>query len=262
MLICRTDYSVDITADSGFVILIARVSRYRGVVIVSRFLGRTNRGEQVRGDSIFIEAHHVKAAKGITKILLPQVESSNERRSLSIAGESGSGKSEIAAALRDEISQSGIRSVILQQDDYFVYPPKTNDQTRRRDINWVGPGEVRLEVLDDDIESFLNGEPYIQKPLIIYSEDRITDEILELGGVQLIIVEGTYTSLLTNVMTRVFIDRNYLDTERHRQRRMRDQSELDPFIEQVLSIEHQIISQHRFGASIAVNKDYSVTAVS
>ena len=216
----------------------------------------------MRGDSIVVETHHVKAAKGISKILLPQVELSMERHSLSIAGESGSGKSEIAAALRDEISQNGIRSVILQQDDYFVYPPKTNDQTRRRDIKWVGPGEVRLEMLDGHIQSFLNGEPQIRKPLVIYSEDRISDEILELGGVQLIIVEGTYTSLLDNVMTRVFIDRNYLDTEKHRRRRMRDQSELDLFIEQVLSIEHQIISQHRFDASIVVNKDYSVTAVS
>ena len=57
----------------------------------------------------------------------------------------------------------------------------------------------------------------------------------------------------------MFIDRDYLDTRAHREKRRRDESELNSFIDRVLEIEHRIISAHRKLAEIIVNKDYSVT---
>ena len=103
----------------------------------------------MRGDSIVIEPHHKRAAEGICDIILPVLRQSNDRFVLTVAGESGSGKSETAAAVAEQLAQSGIQSYIFQQDDYFVYPPKSNDQARRKDINWVGPQEVRLDLLDE-----------------------------------------------------------------------------------------------------------------
>jgi uridine kinase len=61
---------------------------------------------------------------------------------ITIAGESGSGKSEIGAVLSDLLSEKDIKSIILQQDDYFVYPPKTNAEMRRKDLGQVGLSEV------------------------------------------------------------------------------------------------------------------------
>ncbi|MGW8246474.1 MAG: hypothetical protein ACWGOV_00060, partial [Acidiferrobacterales bacterium] len=75
------------------------------------------------------------------------------------------------------------------------------------------------------------------------------------------IAEGTYTTLLKNIDTHVFIARNYDDTRAHREKRKRDESELDPFIDEVLKIEHDIISKNRERANIIINRDYSVTAV-
>ena len=69
----------------------------------------------MQGDSIVIEAHHRKAAAGCVPLLLPLLEASSERYTVSIAGESGSGKSETAVALSEALAEHDITSAILQQ---------------------------------------------------------------------------------------------------------------------------------------------------
>lgn len=212
----------------------------------------------MKGDTIIVEPHHRQAAEAILPILLPLIESSDDRYTITVAGESGSGKSEMATAIADVLATQSIDSVILQQDDYFVYPPKSNDKARREDISWVGSQEVKLDLLDENLQAFLDGAGQIEKPLVIYDEDRITSENLEVGKARVAIAEGTYTSLLENIHTRVFIDRSYADTRAHREKRSRHASELDPFIDNVLEIEHGVISSHKSRANIIINKDYSV----
>jgi uridine kinase len=213
----------------------------------------------MKGDSIVIEDHHRKAAKQIVSVLLPMINDSEGKFALNVAGESGSGKSEIATAIANELEREGIRSVLLQQDDYFVYPPKTNDRTRRKDIDWVGPQEVHLDVMDQNIRDILDGAEEIEKPLVIYEEDSITRETIRAGDAKVIIADGTYTTMLKNLNARTFIDRTFTDTRKHRERRMRDDSELDEFIDKVLGIEHQIISSHKPMVDLIISKDYEVS---
>ena len=212
----------------------------------------------MRGDKIIVEAHHRDAAKAILPIILPNIEAAKGKYTLSVAGESGSGKSETATAIAELLAARDLPSYIFQQDDYFVHPPKTNDRVRRQDIDWVGPQEVRLDLLDGHLRDFLVGAARIEKPLAIYEEDRITSEIAATDEARVAIAEGTYTSLLDHAKTKIFIARNYLDTRAHREKRKRDSSELDPFIDSVLQIEHRIISAHRARADIVIEKDYSV----
>lgn len=213
----------------------------------------------MKGDSIIIEEHHLKAAKQIVDILLPEIEASENKYALNVAGESGSGKSEIATAIANVLEEKGIKSILLQQDDYFVYPPRTNDQTRRKDINWVGPQEVHLDVMDQNIRDILDGNEEIEKPLVIYEEDSIIRETVSVKDAKVAIADGTYTTLLDNLTTRTFIDRNFKDTRKHRERRMRHESELDEFIDRVLEIEHGIISAHKPKADLIISKDYNVS---
>ncbi|MFH2071565.1 MAG: hypothetical protein ABIJ75_01815 [Actinomycetota bacterium] len=120
----------------------------------------------------------------------------------------------------------------------------------------MGPLEVRLDLLDEHLAAAREGASRITKPLVIYEEDRITEETLTFGEAGVVIAEGTYTSLLENVDRRVFIARNRLDTMDHRMKRGRE--EFDPFIERVLEIEHEIISAHRSRADILITRDYEV----
>ena len=213
----------------------------------------------MRGDSIIIEAHHEKAADGICAIILPVLQQSNEKFVLTVAGESGSGKSETAAAIANALAKNKIECCVFQQDDYFVYPPKSNDRARRADISWVGPQEVKIDLLDAHLQDFRDGAATITKPLVIYTEDVVSEETTEVGPARVAIAEGTYTTLLDNANTHVFIDRDHLQTRAHREKRRRDAAELDPFIDRVLAIEHDIISKHKARAQIIVHDDYSVS---
>jgi uridine kinase len=210
----------------------------------------------MRGDKLIIEPRHREAAESIAPLLERQLSDRDAPLIVSIGGESGSGKSELAEALADDLRGRGVPSLVIQQDDYFVYPPKTNDRKRRANIDWVGPQEVRLDLLDHHLRELIDGAESIAKPVVFYNEDRISEERLQTERARVAIVEGTYTSLLRNVDVRVFIDRSFMDTRDARAERGREIQ--DAFLDRVLEIEHGIISKHRAHADILIKADFSV----
>jgi uridine kinase len=216
----------------------------------------------MKGDKLILQEYHKRAAGEIVSHIIRNIKGKKNRYIITIAGESGSGKSETGKAIVDELEKFGIKSLLLGQDDYFVLPPKSNDAKRREDPEWLGPHvEVRLDVLELNLMNAIQGKREIVKPLVDYDSNTIEKETINLDGVKVLIAEGTYTSLLKHVDTRVFICRNWLDTLEHRQKRMRGNEVGDPFIEQVLSIEHKIIAGHKQLADILITKDYGVIFV-
>ncbi len=209
----------------------------------------------MEGDVLIINNYHRKAARQVVSILLPKIENTEGQYFLTVAGESGAGKSEIAASIAAELEKAKLPAYVFAQDDYFVYPPRTNAQKRVEDIGWVGMQEVKLFLLDEEISSIRNGENIIEKPLVIFDEDLITTEKVDLGGFKVFIAEGTYTTALKNVDARVFIDRNIKDTKKARAKRAREKQ--DEFLEQILTIEHRIISAQKKNADIIITKGFN-----
>jgi uridine kinase len=213
----------------------------------------------VKGDRVVVEEYHARAAARIAPLVTGRVQAKAGRSVITVAGESGCGKSETARALADLFQAQGLRAVILAQDDYFVLPPRSNDQRRRADPEWLGPHvEVRMDLLDANLKDAVEGQPRIVKPLVDYDANTIAEETVSLEGVRVVIAEGTYTSLLRHVDTRIFIARSRRDTLEHRQKRNRGREAGDPFIEQVLEMEHKIIAGHRGLADFVITKDYDV----
>jgi len=214
------------------------------------------------GDIILVEEHHKKAASVIVPKIIDKINNKTTRYILTVAGESGSGKSETGKAIADELENHGIKSVLIGQDDYFNLPPKSNDAKRREDPNWLGPHpEVKLDAMEKNLKDAIGGKDAFNKPLIDYDQNSVEDEKVNLKGVKVVIAEGTYTSLLKNVDTKIFIARNRLDTLEHRKKRNRGNEVNDPFIEQVLNLEHKIIAGHKQLADIVITKDYAVMLV-
>ncbi len=212
----------------------------------------------MKGDILVVEKHHIDASRMIVSRILSDI-SKTEHYILTISGESGSGKSEMAKAISDELERHAIRSVILGQDDYFKLPPISNDQHRRVDADWLGPDmEVEMDLLNRHIREALAGLDSLIKPLVDYAQDLIGQETISLEGVRVVLVEGTYTALLRRVNCRVFIARNRLDTLEHRRKRNRGTEAGDPFIEEVLRTEHKIIAGFKYLADILITKDYDV----
>ena len=216
----------------------------------------------MKGDVIILEEHHRRAAQHIVPDIIDKVRRATTRYTLTVAGESGSGKSETGVAIAEELEAHGFKSVVLGQDDYFHLPPSSNDARRREDPDWLGPHvEVKLDVLQANLRDAVAGKTEIHKPLVDYDRNAIDEETVSLEGIKVVIAEGTYTSLLRNVDTRVFIARNWLDTLEHRRKRNRGNEVGDTFIERVLGLEHKIIAGHRQLADFVITKDYEVLMV-
>lgn len=213
----------------------------------------------MKGDVLAIEAHHRRAAAQVAADLVDDILAKPGRFLITVAGESGSGKSETAAALAEELLGLGMSTVVLGQDDYFVLPPRSNDARRRTDPEWLGPHvEVRLDLLQANVDAALAGAGSIEKPVVDYDANSTSMDVLSLEGVKVVIAEGTYVSLLRHVDRRVFIARNRLETLEHRRKRNRGGEVADPFIEGVLALEHKIIAGHRSLADFVLTRDFDV----
>jgi uridine kinase len=222
-------------------------------------VGRHEYHELMKGDIILVGEEHKSAAEQIIDRLFDEIAATERRYTITVAGESGSGKSETGQALADVLGRHEAKAVVLQQDDYYVLPPRFNDAARRANFAWVGTTEVRLDLLDQHLQQAREGAASIVKPLVDYDANQIGQETLSLDEAEVVIAEGVYTSLCEHVDRRVFIARNRLETMDHRMERGREA--FDPFIEKVLETEHEIISQHRARADVIITREYEVEFV-
>jgi len=209
------------------------------------------------GDKLILQPYHLPPARDIFSHIKDAIDTSDKNPFfISIGGESGCGKSTLAIALKEVLLEHGLKSYILHMDDYFHLPPTSNHMQRLDDINHVGPQEVDLALMQDHISQIKNGTKEIRKPLIHYKENDKRIEIINSEGLHVVIIEGTYVSLLKGLDSRVFMLRTYSDTKENRLNRARDP--ISPFIEDVLEIEHTIIKKHRNQANLIVDLDYNV----
>ncbi|MFH1310360.1 MAG: glycosyltransferase [Candidatus Omnitrophota bacterium] len=211
----------------------------------------------MRGDILLTRAYHKKSAQKISKVLIPKILSTPTKYAISICGESGSGKTEITEELYKILVKNNIKTISLHQDDYFRHPPKTNHNLRRKDLSLVGPSEVKLHLLNNNIKRFKDPRTVkFQKPLVYFNKNRIGKETLKCHNAKVILVDGTYTGFLKHIDKKIFLARAYKDTARTRALRKRDT--LDDSTDKILAIEHKIISQQKKLADIIVEKDYKV----
>mgnify|MGYP001816555039 CR=1 FL=1 len=208
------------------------------------------------GDKIVIKEYHRIGAR----LVLDYIHAHRPQfpLGLTVSGESGSGKSEIAHCIKDLLELEGKKVAILGQDDYFRLPPHSNHQQRTKDIGWVGPNEVQLDLMDYHIGKLLDPQGYaIVKPLVHFSENIITTELMQ-GPFDVVIAEGTYTALLSKPTIKAFIDRDFRETKKDRLARNRDQAlengkdQKLTFLEDVLTIEHEEIRTHKTNATIVI----------
>lgn len=203
------------------------------------------------GDKLVITDYHRRSAAIVFPALIKRIEEIGVPLAVTIGGESGSGKSETAVVLAELCEKQGYKTLILQQDDYFILPPRTNHERRLEDIGWVGLQEVRLDKFNEDVGAVKSGrEKTIRKPLVIFEENLLTEEEVDAEGIDVVIAEGTYATTIENAELRVFIDRDYRQTKKARLTRSRDPA--TDFLEKVLAIEHGIISGHKALADVVL----------
>lgn len=225
-----------------------------------RHLINSNLSNQImQDDRLDLEEQYKKVIRIIVSQLFEKISKKPTRYTITVAGESGCGKSETAKSIAAELEKCGVKTIILGQDHYCYLTPKFNDLKRKEDPDWLGPHvEIKMDLLEKNLKDAVKGENEIIKPVINPDENSIKDIKISLVGVKVVIAEGTYATLLKNVDTKIFIARNRLDTLEDRKKRNRRNEVNDPFTEHVLITEHKIIAGHRLLADIVVTKDFEV----
>ncbi len=181
----------------------------------------------------------------------------NNKYAISISGESGCGKTTLAKSIHKQLESTGWKVLVLHQDEYFKLPPKQNHDARLVDLNHIGPQEVRLPLLNEHIVNIKAGEHnFLNVPRMDWDSDTEQIKQLDIKNVDLIIVEGTYTSLLKNVDKRIFIDTNYQATRQNRVNRNRET--VTEFIERVLQKESEIIQKHKELADLVLDQNLNI----
>lgn len=180
------------------------------------------------------------------------------KRVIAIAGESGSGKTHMAAAIEKAFEARGQKSMLLHMDDFFKLPPALNHQNRLADLHNVGPKEVDLLRLQSCISEFKNGAQFIKTPLVHYYENQIEEIEQEILNVEVLIIEGTYSFYLEKIDFHLYMSRTFEQTRSLRAQRNRGAESQDPFIEQVLEIEHQLITAKKSKANAWVDFDFNL----
>ncbi len=205
---------------------------------------------------------HEKAAKKIIERIIHLIKQKGTVYFISVAGESGSGKSETGKALEIEFNKHALKALLIEQDNYFFLPPKANHDKRISDSTWLGPRkEVNLAMLNEIINQAIEGNQYIDLLNIEYQTDVVSHLKTDISDIKVFIFEGTYTSLLKKIDTRIFIDADYNDTLIYRQLRNRGNEVNEPFVEGILETEHKIIAGHIFLADFIITKEYEIVEI-
>jgi ABC-type dipeptide/oligopeptide/nickel transport system ATPase component len=84
----------------------------------------------VIGDKLVITEYHRNAGKRVFQALESLWKEGAGFLCVTVAGESGCGKSETALVLSELCEGAGRKTVILAQDDYFHLPPHSNAKPR------------------------------------------------------------------------------------------------------------------------------------
>lgn len=176
---------------------------------------------------------------------------------IAIAGESGSGKSVTAVALARALGEAGMPAGVLHQDDYFHLPPRTNHLHRIEDLAArVGPQEVNVALLAEHVAAFRAGAGGLTGPRSDHHANRFLTRPLDFAPLAALVVEGTYVLHLREPDLRIFLAATWEDTRERR--RLRGRDIVDPVIDRILAIEHEIIARQRAAADLVVDRDFRV----
>ncbi|MFH2004989.1 MAG: glycosyltransferase [bacterium] len=225
-----------------------------------------------RGDFPHIVQPMVRAAEELLPEVIDRIDVAArhmERLIVAIAGESGSGKSEIAHLLNLMIRAHDLWGVVIPGDAFFVRSPMDNHLNRveadreGRLLEVVGPQEVDLARLDAILGEALYKEvaqifvPSYSRTKI--APDRFYAEVpVSLYGVDVLFVDLTYSLLLENATCRIFLEPSALDRlDAVRKRNLaRDPDQDFDFIKRVLIVEHEKILPLMQRADLTVDGSY------
>ena len=213
------------------------------------------------GDVLLIGEIHKQAAIEIFEYVMADrvKKGDNYKYMISVSGESGSGKSELAHVLANLLKNESIRAKLLHIDNYYKIPPLLRFEWRKtHGIETVGLQEIDWRLLNENILDFKEDRESMMPCVDIISE-QVDKLITDFRKVNVLVLDGLYAQTTDSIDMKIFIDLTYHETKMAQL--VREKETYDSFREKVLEQEHQIISKYKDDADIIVDKTYQVIKV-
>lgn len=125
-----------------------------------------------------------------------------------------------------------------------------------KDLTSVGPHEVQLDLIRDQMRAFRAGEA-VDAPVVNDSGNRFDTQRLDFADTDVMVVEGTLALLIGGNDIGIFLQATWQDTAPRRKARNRDID--DPIIDTILGIEHDIIAPQALTADILLDRDVEIS---
>lgn len=206
------------------------------------------------GDVLLIEQKHERVARELAAKIRRR---KFDRLVISIGGESGSGKSEVAETLRAVLKSEGFQVKILHLDNYYkISPVIRNEHRKKHGMDAVGLHEINWDVLEENISAFRAGKPTTLPFLDLYTnqEDKL---ITEFSNIDIVIVEGLY-ACGASADIRVLIDLTYHDTKKAQVKRKKEKVDKLRFM--VLEKEHTEVNKLRKDTDYFISPDFKLVS--
>ncbi|MHA1866842.1 MAG: hypothetical protein ACTSXD_02115 [Candidatus Heimdallarchaeaceae archaeon] len=194
------------------------------------------------GDIVVIEEIHEQKAE----IIYPKIidKYNGNKMVVTICGVSGTGKTEIASVLQQNLFyRNGIKAKQIHIDDYY----NTNFHTRnesRKESGIIGKDEINWNKLNYVIEIFRTRLPKLYVRRIHKFIDSTEYCICDNRKIDVLIVEGLYGNYLEDKDYAVYLEGNISQTSNFRKRRGKESIDIE-FEQLVLSVEQEDVQSSK-----------------
>ena len=187
-------------------------------------------------DVVTIEKKHTNAASTLFDRVLRD---RTPKYIVSITGEVGTGKCEIAHELGRQLIEAGISVKLLHLDNYYIIPPLERiDWRRTHGLERIGYDEYDWTVLNQNIEDFRKNNESVM-PIVDLFTQKVDHLHTDFNGIDVLIIAGLYSIKLKQSDLRVFIELTYEDT--WDEQNLTHKEVLDDFRLEVLEREHKVV---------------------
>ena len=201
-------------------------------------------------DRITVTKKHIDAANVLVDELLPRI---GDKYIIAIGGEVGSGKSTMAFTIAHRLKKEGIKSKIIDLDDFYTIPPHSRKAWRRKHgIESVGPEEYDWDSINRVIEDFRHDRDSTM-PCV----DLVTDEVDHISttfrSVRVVIFNGLYATMLWQADFKVFLELTYRETLEAQL--FGEKEEMTEFRKKILEREHKMVQALKSGCNMFFDFD-------
>ncbi len=201
-------------------------------------------------DVVTIEKKHTNAASTLYDRV---IRDRKPKFIVSISGEVGTGKCEIAHELGRKLIEDGISVKLLHMDNYYYIPPRERQDWRKKNgLEKIGYDEYDWNNVNRNIDDFRMDLKSIVPVVDLFTQN--VDQLhTDFKGIELLIIEGLYSIKINQSDLRVFIELTYEDT--WEEQNMTHKEKLDDFRMEVLKHEHKAVQSLKKQADFYIDFD-------